>query len=86
MLNVSIAVKRIEEKFEGALFVNNRFQRATTGETVNAILSRLLMPYLSRPQWDNGDEVGIQMSIASAAEVEATATREVPGGSGKAQG
>ncbi len=61
-MEYTLALVKVEEKWEAALIVNQKFTRSASGDSVNALVTKLLGPVMSAEQAE-GTEMAIRVGI-----------------------
>jgi hypothetical protein len=67
---MQIAVKKVGDKFEGALIVDGRFQRALSSEHLSSITSAFLVGVINA-QHNQGTEISFDIEVSTEVEIQA---------------
>lgn len=71
-MQITVAAKRIDEKWEAALIIEGRFTRALVEKSLSDLVAKAVGPILSAPLAE-GSEVAINIAILTAEEMAAQA-------------
>lgn len=74
-MQLQFASRKIDGKYEAAVFTDAKFQRSGTGQSLTELFRRLADPYLEQ-QDEEGGEVIVVITLNSADEVTRAEARE----------